>query len=247
MASKNEPPYRVIAEWTVTIVLLLFGTATVAQPYVIPTVSMEDTLLVGDHLIVDKLAYAPAGDVMGKLLPYQPIRRGDIIVFRPPLDTKDPYVKRVIGIPGDRIHLRDKQLYLNGKAVAEPYTYHKTDYIDSYRDNFPSRPNTQMFPNGMVMLEHHVADGEVVVPAGHYFAMGDNRDLSLDSRYWGFVSRERIIGKPVIIYWSYNAPTEDLVDPLITAGHAKDLALHFFSKTRWNRTFRLVHGYALMP
>ena len=236
-----------IAEWTTTIILLLFGMTTLAQAFVIPTLSMEDTLLIGDHLIVDKLAYAPPGKISGKLLPYTPIRRGDIIVLRPPHEPKLSYVKRVIGVPGDRIQIRNKQLYLNGKAVLEPYKYHKTDYIDAYRDNFPSLPNTPIYKSGLEMLQQNVVNGEVLVPPDRYFAMGDNRDLSLDSRYWGFVPRENIIGKPLLIFWSYDAPTEHLMTPLIGPDHAKDLALHFFTKTRWHRTFRLIRGYPLQP
>ncbi|HZS51330.1 MAG TPA: signal peptidase I [Bryobacterales bacterium] len=242
-----EPQRGMIAEWTITIILLLFGTTTLMQAFVIPTGSMEDTLLIGDHLIVDKLAYAPGGSVMQHLLPYEEIHRGDIIVFRYPVDIRQTFVKRAIGIPGDHIRIRNKQLFLNGKEVLEPYKYHKTDYIDSYRDNFPSPPNTFVYKPGIDMLEHHVVNGEVVVPPGHYFAMGDNRDLSLDSRYWGFVPRENIIGKPLIIYWSYDAPTDQLQSPLISFEHARDLALNFFSKTRWRRTFRLIHGYNLNP
>jgi signal peptidase I len=232
-----------LAEWVVTIIMLLFGMSTLAQAFVIPTVSMEDTLLVGDHLIVDKLAYAPPGRISGKLLPYTPVRRGDIIVFHPPLPTKDPYVKRVIGVPGDRIRIVNKQVFRNGQALAEPYKFHKTSYIDSYRDNFPSAPNTMIYPGAAAMLREHVIDGEVVVPPGNYFAMGDNRDLSLDSRYWGLVARDTIVGKPVIIYWSYDAPTEWLESPLLTADYARDLALHFFTKTRWSRMFHSVRGY----
>ena len=131
--SPHEAPRGVIAEWTITIVLLLFGTTTLMQAFVIPTGSMEDTLLIGDHLIVDKLAYAPGGNITGKLLPYAGIRRGDIIVFRYPMDIRQTFVKRVIGVPGDHIKVRNKQLYLNGKEVLEPYKYHKTEYIDSDR------------------------------------------------------------------------------------------------------------------
>ncbi len=238
---------NVIAEWTTTIILLLFGMTTLAQAYVIPTLSMEDTLLIGDHLIVDKLAFAPPGAISGKLLPYTPIRRGDICVLRPPHEPQLSYVKRVIGMPGDRLQIRNKQLYLNGKAVLEPYKYHKTDYIDGYRDNFPSPPNGPMYQSGLEMLRKHVIGAEVVVPPDHYFAMGDNRDLSLDSRYFGFVPRENIIGKPLLIYWSYDAPTEHLMTPLIGPDYAKDLALHFFTKTRWRRTFHLIRGYRLEP
>jgi len=246
-APPQEPSRGVIAEWTVTILLLLFGTTTLMQAFVIPTGSMEDTLMIGDHLIVDKLAYAPGGALTGKLLPYSPIRRGDIIVFRYPIDTSQTFVKRCIGVPGDRLRIVNKQLYLNGQPADEPYKFHKTEYVDSYRDNFPSAPNAPVYKPGLQMLERHVVNGELLVPDNHYFALGDNRDLSLDSRYWGFVPRENIIGKPLLIYWSYDAPTERLQSPLITLDHARDLGRNFFSKTRWQRTFQLIHGHRLNP
>jgi signal peptidase I len=242
---KADHPRGFVAEWTVTIILLLFGTTTLVQAFVIPTGSMEDTLLIGDHLLVDKLAYAPPGPVSRYVLPYEPVKRGDIIVFRYPVDIRQTFVKRCMGVPGDHIKLVNKQVYLNGKKLDEPYVYHKTEYIDSYRDNFPSEPNVHLFDPGQDMLEHHVQNGEVVVPPDSYFAMGDNRDSSLDSRYWGFVPRENIIGKPLIIYWSYDAPTEALANPTIGIDHLIDLLEHFFSKTRWSRTFRLVRGVTI--
>jgi signal peptidase I len=147
-----------------------------------------------------------------------------------------------MGVPGDRIKLVNKDVYLNGKKLVEPYVYHKTEYFDPYRDNFPSEPSGGVLDRGLEMLEHHVVNGEVVVPPDSYFAMGDNRDISLDSRYWGFVPRDNIIGKPLIIYWSYDAPTEDLSNPTISINHLVDLMEHFFTKTRWGRTFKLVHG-----
>jgi len=241
--AKSDIPRGVIAEWTVTILLLLFGTTTLVQAFVIPTGSMEDTLLIGDHLLVDKLAYAPAGPISKYLLPYEDVKRGDIIVFRYPVDIKQTFVKRVMGVPGDHIRLENKNVYLNGHKLDEPYKIHKTEYIDSYRDNFPSQPNFPQYERGQAMLENNVKNGEVIVPANSYFAMGDNRDSSLDSRYWGFVPRENIIGKPLIIYWSYDAPTSALANPTIGLDHIIDLLEHFFTKTRWTRTFRLIHGY----
>lgn len=240
---RPEPLRGTIAEWTVTIILLLFGTTTLVQAFVIPTGSMEDTLLIGDHLLVDKLAYAPEGPVSKYLLPYTPIQRGDIIVFRYPSDIRQTYVKRVVGVPGDRIRLVDKQVYLNGKVLSEPYKYHKQDYIDSYRDNFPGAPNTRITEEAQRMLEENVVNGEVVVPPGRYFAMGDNRDSSFDSRFFGYVPRANIIGKPLIIYWSYDAPTDRLADPDVSIDHLTDILQNFFSKTRWNRTFQLIRGY----
>src|SRR5580698_6111650 len=129
-----EAPRGFIAEWTVTIILLLFGTTTLVQAFVIPTGSMEDTLLVGDHLLVDKLAYAPAGSLTRYTLPYEEPNRGDIIVFRYPINIKDTFVKRVIGVAGDHIKLVNKKVYRNGHMLNEPYVVHKTEYIDSYRD-----------------------------------------------------------------------------------------------------------------
>ena len=242
----QEQPRGVIAEWTVTILLLLFGTTTLVQAFVIPTGSMEDSLLIGDHLLVDKLSYAPEGAISKYLLPYQEVERGDVVVFRYPIDLQQTFVKRVVGVPGDRLRIVGKELWVNGKKTEEPYVVHKSDYIDAYRDNFPSTPlSMQIYEPAMTMLRDHVADGEVVVPEGHYFAMGDNRDQSLDSRYWGFVPRENIVGKPLIIYWSYDAPTAHLQDPGVSLEHLKDLALNFFTKTRWKRTFKLIREFDL--
>src|SRR5215471_11288973 len=241
----REPRRNFVAEWTITILLLLFGTTNLVQAFVIPTGSMEDTLLIGDHLLVDKLAYSPSGPVSKHVLPYSDIKRGDIIVFRYPADITQTFVKRCIGIPGDRIRLVNKQLILNGKVMREPYVYHKTEYIDSYRDNFPGEPNVHIAESAQDMLTNHTRNDEVIVPAGSYFAMGDNRDSSLDSRYWGFVPRGNIIGKPLIIYWSYDAPTEAFSKPMVSVDHLLDLVQHFPVKTRWNRTFRLIHGYPL--
>ncbi len=237
-----------IAEWAVTILVLLFGTTTLAQPYVIPTGSMEDNLLVGDHLLVDKLAYAPAGAISKHLLPYQEPKHGDIIVFRYPADVSVTLVKRLVGMPGDRLKIADGVVYRNGIRLNEPYVYHKYAY-DPALDNFPNpccRPVKEDSAQQAQreMLERNVAAGEVVVPAQMYFAMGDNRDNSSDSRYWGFVPRDNIIGKPFLIYWSYRASTEDLtgesVNSLFT--HFVDLGEHFFTRTRWERTFKLVRG-----
>jgi signal peptidase I len=177
------------------------------------------------------------------LLPYTPVQRGDVIVFRYPVDIKQTFVKRVIGVPGDHIRIVNKLVYLNGKPLREPYKVHKTFYLDSYRDNFPSEPNTRVDDRALDMLEKHVVNGEVVVPKDSYFAMGDNRDGSLDSRYWGFVPRENIIGKPLLVYWSFDALTEDLVNPGFSFSHVYDIFRNFFNKTRFSRTMMLVRGY----
>jgi signal peptidase I len=283
------PERNSLAEWIVTFLLLIFGTSLIAQPFVIPTSSMHNTLLTGDHLIVDKLAYSPKGFLSKFLLPYKDVERGDIIVFRHPINLQEDYVKRVIGVPGDHIKLvynpapcgldstgqpnttdpktgescvwdektlKDprKQLWLNSHLAKEPYVIHSDPGENRFRDEFPNAgkyPESILDTKGMKsdrgwdMMDAYKKGEELVLPADCkcYFAMGDNRDNSLDARYWGTVPRENITGKPTIIFWSYDATTDDLKD--YTLHHLFDLALHFFSKTRWNRTFNLVHGYPL--
>ena len=222
-----------IAEWTVTIILLLFGTTTLLQAFVIPSGSMEDSLLVGDHVLVDKLAYAPAGALTKHLLPYTDVRRGDMIVFRYPLDIKQNFVKRAIGLPGDHVRLANKLLILNGKAVKEPYALHIAGSFDPYRDNFPDAARLELLrPRAAEMVRDFVVNGELVVPSGFVFAMGDNRENSDDCRYWGLIPRENIIGTPFLIYWSFDAPTEDLINGNIGIDHFVDVTTHFFTKTR---------------
>ncbi len=247
--ASRGPNRSAIAEWTVTFLLLLFGTTTLCGAYVIPTGSMEDTLLVGDHLLVDKLAYAPPGLISKHLLPYEEPRHGDIIVFRYPPDVTQTLVKRLIGMPGDRIKIAAGILYRNGIKLNEPYVYHKYAY-DPALDNFPTpccRPVKEESAREaqQEMLDRNVVSGEAVVPADHYFAMGDNRDNSSDSRYWGFVPRDNILGKPFVIYWSYRASTEELTGAsagsLLT--HFIDLGEHFFTRTRWERTLKIVRGF----
>ncbi len=242
LQSAGEWFKRQVSEWSVTVLMLLFGTTTLVQAFVVPTGSMDTTLMIGDHLFVDKLAYAPPGPITGKLLPYTEVKRGDIIVFRFPPDIRQNYVKRVMGVPGDHLKLINKKVILNGKELTEPYTQYIRPTIDSYADNFPGEPNMFVDPRARQMLAENVVNGELVVPPGMYFAMGDNRDNSLDSRYWGFVPRENIIGKPTIIFWSYDAPTEKLANGNIDPEHLFDIVTNFISKTRWTRQFALVRG-----
>ena len=204
--------------------------------------------MVGDHLLVDKLAYSPSGSLTRHLLPYEDPKHGDIIVFQYPPDIRETLVKRLIGMPGDRLKIVNGVVYRNGIQLNEPYVYHKYAYDPAF-DNFPTpccRPVKEELAqqSQRAMIEKNVVGGEVVVPLGSYFAMGDNRDNSSDSRYWGFVPRDNIVGKPFLIYWSYRASTEDLTGE--SAGsvltHFIDLGQHFFTRTRWERTFKLVRG-----
>ena len=241
LSSGRRPgPRGFVSEWTISIALVLFGSSTLVQAYVIPTGSMESTLLVGDHLFVDRLAYSDPGVLGQALLPYREIQRGDLIVFPFPLDPSQTYVKRVIGLPGDRIHMENRQVIRNGHRLIEPYTQHIASYPDRYRDSSPQSPPAMLPGRVQEMLRQNQRDGEIIVPPGMLFAMGDNRENSSDSRYWGFVPRETVKGRPLLVYWSYDAPTEDLVG--WSVGHLVDVSLHFFSKTRWERTFVIPHS-----
>lgn len=202
----------------------------------------------GDHLLVDKLAYSSSGFISKHLLPYQDPRHGDIIVFRYPADINETLVKRLIGAPGDRLKIVNGVVYRNGIRINEPYVYHKYAYNPMF-DNFPAAcclPVKEELAQQaqQEMLERNVVAGEVIVPADMYFGMGDNRDNSSDSRYWGFIPRDNIIGKPFLIYWSYRASTEDLTGESANSvlTHAIDLGEHFFTRTRWERTLKLVRG-----
>ena len=219
---------KLIQEWAVTLLLFLFVTTTMVQAYVVPTGSMENNILIGDHMLVDKVGFSNTGNNWASyVLPSRQVQRGDILAFRFPEDVRQTFVKRVIGLPGDRIHLQNKQVFRNGQPLDEPYAQHVTFYIDDDRDNFPTAAAPAAFA-------HHVQNGEVVVPPDMLFVMGDNRDNSLDSRYWGFVPRDYIVGKPLVIYWSYDGSTKDFETWNIQ--HLEDVALHFFTKTRWRRT-----------
>jgi len=202
------------------------------RPYVIPSGAMANTLLVGDRVFVER-TWRPNP------------ARGDIILFRYPLNLNEQHVKRVIGIPGDHIRLVDKGLWLNGHPVSEPYVEHITSYINSYRDNFPSAPNLSLPAQARDMIANHVENGEVVVPPGFIFNMGDNRDNSLDSRYYGFVPQRNIVGEPLMIYWSYDEPAADITNRSAGFDRFSDAILHFPTKTRWARTFRSIHAYPL--
>lgn len=160
--------------------------------FLMPSASMEKSVMMGEGVIVDRIS-----TFLGR-----PLKRGDVIVFFLPTNRKEVYTKRVVGIPGDRLRIRDKHLFRDGVEVQEPYAQHVTPYIDAYRDNFPSSPNMRLPERVTDMLERNVVNGELVLPGGQYFVLGDNRDDSLDSRYWGFIRRSDVIGRAIRIYSS---------------------------------------------
>jgi signal peptidase I len=242
LAGRKPTPRNPVTEWAVTIAIYLFATTTLVQAYVIPTASMEGTVLVGDHMLVDRVTFAEPGSGGRHFLPYREPKRGDIVVFLYPEDIRQTYIKRVIGLPGDRIRLDKRQVIRNGARLTEPYARHIATYPDPYRDNFPVSPEAYTTPRGRDMFEHHVRDGEVTVPPDTLFVLGDNRENSEDSRYWGFVPRSYVVGKPLLVYWSYDAPTADLQE--WTLNHVLDVAQHFFTRTRWERTLSVPRSEA---
>jgi signal peptidase I len=221
------------------VIFSIFVITFIVQAFQIPSGSMENTLLVGDFLLVDKLHYAGLPG-SGRLLPYGKIERGDIVVFYFPVDASQFLVKRVIGMPGDHIRLRDKIVYVNGNPLQENYAIHKQWLPDGYRDNFPNQRgySRDIDRRWRYELSNYVNGGELVVPADHYFVMGDNRDNSLDSRYWGFVPRANIVGRPLVIYLSVRGSEPGRSnDKLI---HSGQIPAHLLDLARWDRMFRLV-------
>jgi signal peptidase I len=237
----DETGLETFASYCAMFVVVLFVFTFVFENFEIPSGSMLNTLLIGDHVMVDRITFGAKGWSLFEH--HRDVKRGDIIVFIKPNETNLTLVKRVVGIPGDRIHLENGVVYLNGKAQNEPQTL-KSDDIFPYRDDFPNVP----VPDGIgvtetwaVDLPQHIQNGDLVVPAGEYFAMGDNRPNSLDSRYWGFVPRENILGRPMFVYWSFETPEDQVYKT--SAGDQVSFwlheATHFFSGTRWSRTLHI--------
>jgi signal peptidase I len=226
-----------------TVVIAIFVITFIVQAFQIPSESMENTLLVGDYLLVNKLVYGGRG-TGDYLMPYEKISRGDIIVFHYPVDPTQHFVKRVIGVPGDHLRMVNKKVLINGKPLDEPYARFLEPPNNMFRDNFPRTDIPAFGLEGKWWLEMRklVEDGQLIIPEGHYFVLGDNRDDSQDSRYWGFVPRENIIGKPLVIYWSVRDwdknPSASVEGRLYHLAYA---VTHIFQITRWNRTLRLVH------
>ena len=223
-----------------TVVLAVFVITFLAQAFQIPSESMENTLLIGDYLLVDKVHYGDAG-IWNWLMPYSEIHRGDIIVFRYPVHPQQHFVKRVVGLPGDKVHLFRGKVFVNGRAIDDSgFAIHKSQQFDSYRDNFPAGNYISPEVNSGWWVEMHgvVHQGEITVPPGKFFVLGDNRDESLDSRYWGFVPRENIIGRPFLIYWSVRreetAASDGKLERLLYT------LVHLPEDARWDRTFHLV-------
>jgi signal peptidase I len=226
-AEESSPGHSSAREWyeslLVAAIFVLFVRTFIVQTYQVPTGSMERTILVGDHLLVNKFAFGPRLPALAKILPYRDVHRGDIIVFKKPGDDVndgDVLVKRAVGIPGDTILVRGKRLFVNGQPADGPYVQHIDPETDTRRDFF----------------------GPYLVPPGQYFGMGDNRDNSLDSRYWGSIPRENIFGRPFLIYWSYEAEPNSHIwrGPIAKIRQLLSVAIHFFSRTRWDRMFHLV-------
>src|SRR6266704_3983382 len=232
----------------VTVILALFGTTFVVQAFKIPSPSMEKTLLVGDHLLVNKFVFGGTGAWYEKFLPYRALKRGDIIVFKFPYADHQHFVKRVIGLPGDHLKLVDQQMYVNGKLLNEPYVVHDSAAgYDPLNYSFPPAGNplysSPVEPEWAHNIRKYIQGDELVVPSGRYFAMGDNRDHSLDSRYWGFVDRDAIMGRPVLIYWSVDATTADYSDRSFFGRIVSiaDTLFHLPVRTRWSRMLHGVH------
>jgi signal peptidase I len=227
----------------VTITIAVFVITFIVQAFEIPSQSMENTLLVGDYLLVDKTHYGSAG-AWSWLMPYHKVSRGDIVVFHFPGDPQQHYVKRVIGLPGDRVRLHHKKVFVNGTALVEPYTIYQDRTEDVFRDEFPmgNRLQGNIDSKWYLEMDRMVEDGQLIVPSGHYFVMGDNRDDSSDSRYWGFVPRENIVGRPLLIYFSLGSSTgtelgREQQDVKLSLRTILSRIAH---DIRWRRVLRLV-------
>jgi signal peptidase I len=241
----DETAAEFVASICGVLVFGLFVLTFIFQNMVIPSGSMLNTLLIGDHVVVDRITLSPRASWTP--FEYQRnVHRGDVVVFYKPGEPNLFLVKRVIGIPGDRIHLRNGVVFLNGKAPVENETIKTNDQIYMpYRDDFPAIPPADGYDvtaEWAAELPTHIPGEDLVVPADDYFCMGDNRPGSLDGRYWGFVPRANILGRPLFVYWSfitdenqqYKTSTGDQI------AWIEHVVLHFFDQTRWRRTFHRI-------
>jgi signal peptidase I len=241
---KKETPMEFIASMAVVLVVGLFIITFNLQAFEIPSSSMEDTLLIGDHVFVDRVTPAPKTSWF-PVIPYRNLKHGDIMVFLSPSEPGLFVVKRVIGIPGDHIHLRDGVVYRNGQALNEPYVIRSVGNYDPYRDNFPDvtpLDASNVTQEWRLTMGGHIENGDIVVPPDSYFGMGDNRDVSFDSRYWGFVPGENVVGSPTFIYWSFEEPADQYKKTAMSdrIAFVWTIMSHFFTETRWHRMFHLV-------
>ncbi len=250
-APRSETPLEALASMCTVLVIGLFVITFVFQNFEIPSGSMLQTLQIGDHVFVDRITLAPR-TAWAPFVHYRDVQRKDIIVFLKPGEPDLFLVKRVVGVPGDRIHLRGGVVYLNGVAQKEPQITMPHDdgtgrhSYQPYRDDFPSispdQADSDVTASWAVDLPNHIQNGDLVVPPGRYFAMGDNRLDSLDGRYWGFVPKANIIGRPMFVYWSFETPSDEVDktsvgDRIAFMGH---ILTHFFTDTRWSRTFHVI-------
>jgi signal peptidase I len=246
MAKSSHPDWLVsLQSLLTTVVIAVFVITFIIQAFQIPSESMESTLLIGDYLLVDKLCYG-GSRFLDHILPYRTVHRGDVVVFHYPVHPNEHFVKRVVGVPGDRLRLINREVYVNGSHLQEPYVQHVSTRHDVFRDEFPRLDVSAPGLEGGWWLEMKklVEDGELIIPEGSYFVLGDNRDDSDDSRYWGFVPRENIVGRPLLIYWSVRSVEDDLPvssTPGAKLYHFAYAVSHLFQVTRWDRTFRVVN------
>jgi signal peptidase I len=234
---------KALATMLTLVVVTMFLHTFVLQPFFIPSESMERTLLVGDFLLFNKQVYAPPGPLSKWLMPYRPVERGDIVVFhhtQPPL-----LVKRVIGLPGDHLRIEDGRVMVNGAALDEPYAAFEPAPPSDFRDNFPAKIYTdpQVDPDWWRQMQGLLENGELVVPTGEYFVLGDNRNHSNDSRYWGFVPEQAIVARPLVIYFSLRRPSTTDVQQAADdrLGHERDFSERLAEFARWKRIFHVVH------
>jgi signal peptidase I len=243
----RETTVEFLASLAAVLVTGLFIITFIVQAFEIPSSSMENTLLIGDHVFVNREQFAPRTQWLGPILPYRQIRHGDIVVFLSPAEPGLYVVKRIIGIPGDHLHLRDGVVYRNGEKLNEPYVIHQSgeNSYNPYRDNFPAVAPTEfnnVTPEWALELPQHIQGDDVVIPPDSYFGMGDNRDVSLDSRYWGFIPQQNVIGRPMFIYWSFETPAGQYLEREVSQriGFLAHVVIHFFDETRWRRTLKVV-------
>jgi signal peptidase I len=249
----GETPFEALASICSVLVVGLFILTFLARNFVIPSGSMENTLLVGDHLVVDCVTLAPSAKWM-PLVHYREPKRGDVVVFFKPVQQPNGehliMVKRLIGVPGDHLHLQNGAVFINGVAQdqrhAQPTTpENHTEFLDEFPSlpPIPSADPSEGTPEAWaVKFPNLIENGDLVIPPGMYFMMGDNRHNSLDSRYWGFVPRENIVGRPLFNYWSLKSSEDQYTQTGIgnSMARAGRVALHFFGDTRWERTLHLV-------